>query len=483
MNIQLEDCNLSQTILEFAQENTSTGKISLKLYGSHADNWINGKERLPYIKKDGKIHWNVPIKEVTLYNLAQTFLMNIGNNNTIEFDEVQNWGSFEEDITKLNIAFCSYLKQSIKGWRPNAHVIKAKELIKYIKSTRVYPVFVLNAIWIRNSYSASEFACLFDVTNRQAEKILEAAGYQRKIHDPYYNLISQRKDSIKSCLEKSDKACNILDDKIRITTRWKSAIYKRFIRIGEFISDFGKRKDFFYKVTSDWSEPAYSKRKDLSEKVLSSIMVLAMVFFIIALILVFTLQMINRSDKYSDSLYSFWGAIAGAMIAGLVTIFTTYLIIRRSYKIDYHQERMAALPFFELNIVAAHFSTLNSADIPENVQKIMKNSTYFSTCLLADAMLIEIKNVGNGPAFQVVLEGLTPFYEEPSFQSIVIGKHKYAIVYNRQQIKCKLIFYDIYGNYYYQTFSSEYNDNKEHIDINTNPPELILRTSRVRYIQ
>lgn len=50
MNIQLEDCNLSQTILEFAQENTSTGKISLKLYGSHADNRTNGKERLPYIK-------------------------------------------------------------------------------------------------------------------------------------------------------------------------------------------------------------------------------------------------------------------------------------------------------------------------------------------------------------------------------------------------------------------------------------------------
>ena len=47
MLIQLEDCDLSQTILEFARENTSTGKISLKLYGKHADNLINGKERLP----------------------------------------------------------------------------------------------------------------------------------------------------------------------------------------------------------------------------------------------------------------------------------------------------------------------------------------------------------------------------------------------------------------------------------------------------
>lgn len=48
MFIQLEDCDLSQTILEFAQKNTSTGKISLKSYGEHANNWINGKERLPY---------------------------------------------------------------------------------------------------------------------------------------------------------------------------------------------------------------------------------------------------------------------------------------------------------------------------------------------------------------------------------------------------------------------------------------------------
>lgn len=149
-----------------------------------------------HIKKEGRFHWNVPIREATLYDLVQTFLMNIGNNVTIEFAEVQNWGSFEKDISKLNMAFYSYLKQSIKGWRPNAHLIKAKELVKYIKSTGVYPAFVLEAIWIRSFYSVSEFASLFGVKNKQAEKILEAAGYQRKNHNLYYYLIPQRKDKL-----------------------------------------------------------------------------------------------------------------------------------------------------------------------------------------------------------------------------------------------------------------------------------------------
>ena len=202
-------------------------------------------------------------------------------------------------------------------------------------------------------------------------------------------------------------------------------------------------------MASDRSEPAYSKRKDWMEKILSGILILVMMFFVIA----------------------------------IVAIFTTYLIIRRGYKMDYYQERMAKLPFFDLNIAVTHFSTENHDDVPKKVQKIMWQNICYRTCLMDDAMLIEIKNVGNGPAFQVTVEGLTQFYEEPRFQSIVVEKRKYIIVYNQQQINCKLKFYDIYGNYYYQAFDSESNFDNLYIEINSKPPELILRTSRIRYLQ
>ena len=483
MLIQLEDCDLSQTVLKFAQNNSSTGKISLKLYGEEADNWINGKEKLPYVQIDGMFQWNISIKDATLYDLGQTFLMDIHNDTSIEFDEVQNWDTFETDIQQMNNVFCKYLKRAVKDWRPKEHSISVTELIRFIKYTGVYPAFVLDAMWIRDSYSVNEFASLFGVKCNQAEKILEAAGYQKKSSESNYRLIFQRKESVKDCLEKGVAACDELGYRIRPITRWKKSNYKRIIKIGETIADFGRSKDFFYDVRSDWSEPAYSKRKDWMEKIFSGILILVMMFFVIAIVAIFTFQMLNQISEYSDSLYSFWGSIAGSMIAGLITIFTTYLIIRRGYKMDYHQERMAKLPFFDLNIVATHFSTENLDDIPKKVQKIMGQNICYSTCLMDDAMLIEIKNVGNGPAFQVTLEGLTPFYEEPRFQSIVVEKSKYIIVYNRQQINCKLKFYDIYGNYYYQAFDSESNFDNPYIEINSKPPELILRTSRIRYIQ
>lgn len=142
-------------------------------------------------------------------------------------------------------------------------------------------------------------------------------------------------------------------------------------------------------MKSSWDEPAYSKRKEWPEIVLSTFLTIGMAVFVFGIIILFLFQMKNSSGKYTDSLFGFWGSVAGAMIDGLVTI--------------------------------------------------------------------------NG---------------------IVVGKKKYLIVYSREYINCKLRYYDIYGNYYYQQFKSEYSsDNNLHMDLNGNPPELILRTDRIRYKQ
>ncbi len=45
---------------------------------------------------------------------------------------------------------------------------------------------------------------------------------------------------------------------------------------------------------------------------------------------------------------TFWGAILGAMIAVLATLFTTGIIIHRERQIDRHNERIAHLPIIEI---------------------------------------------------------------------------------------------------------------------------------------
>ncbi len=483
MRIDLQSSNLSKSVLEVAQEHTNTGKISISLYGSYADNFINGKEKLPYIKKDGIMQWNISIREATLYDLGQTFCLNVGNHPEIEFEEVQNWGTFEPDLKVLDDVFGKYLKSAIKGWRPKKKAIQIKELVKFVRWTHTDPRFVMDAIWLREFYTLQEFSSLFMVGRRRAKRILESAGYLKKDTDDTYNLIPQRRESVRDCLEKAESACQALGYKAAWNVKWKNWRYKKIIGIGEAIAGFGKQKEFFTNIMSDWEEPAYSKRQGQGEKILIVIFTIAMALFVGLVVLAFIYHVSTNAMEGGSGIYGFWGSIAGSMIAGLITIFTTYLIIQRGYKVDYHQERMAALPFFEMNVVARNFST-QTGELPNHVKEIINRNACFSSELFDDEMLIEIVNIGNGTAFQTVMEGLTPFYEEPSYQSISLGKKKYMIVRNRNSGACKLKYYDIYGNYYYQEFhfAVDYSQ-KDLLEVGTKPPELILRTNRIRYIQ
>ena len=261
--------------------------------------------------------------------------------------------------------------------------------------------------------------------------------------------------------------------------------YRKVEYIGDRISEYGRKKNYFNINNIDWNEPAYKKTENPMDKLLSAFLVIVMLIFVIVIVGSFMYQFGSAGGNTNDSLYGFWGSIAGSMIAGLITIFTTYLIIQRSYKIDYHQERIAMLAFFEVRIISNHFSTESKDDIPKKVRNIFNNHIYYDNCIKDDAMLIEFKNVGRGPAFQVAIEGLTEDYENPFFQSIVVMNKKYVVCYSLYNINIKVRFCDIYGNYYYQSFVSERNSysDESYCELNTRPPELLLRTKKTRYIQ
>lgn len=137
-----------------------------------------------------------------------------------------------------------------------------------------------------------------------------------------------------------------------------------------------------------------------------------------------------------------------------------------------------------MKIIADHFST-ELDELPISVRDIIKNNVCFSTSCMEDAMLIEVANIGYGPAFRVKIKGLTVDYEEPFFQSIIVGNKSYIIYYTSRDIDFVIKYYNIYSNYYYQRFISENGSvwNSDCIKINTNLPELVLRTRKTRYIQ
>ena len=119
-------------------------------------------------------------------------------------------------------------------------------------------------------------------------------------------------------------------------------------KIGEKVAEYGRCKNYNKINNLSWSEPVYNKREDKLDIFLASFLVVGMLVFVVVIVVVFSYQINMNGQGKLDSIYSFWGSIAGSMIAGVVTIITTYFIIRRSYKIDFHQERIAVLPFLKL---------------------------------------------------------------------------------------------------------------------------------------
>ena len=92
---------------------------------------------------------------------------------------------------------------------------------------------------------------------------------------------------------------------------------------------------------------------------------------------------------------------------------------------------------------------------------------------------------GYGAAFSIELSGAWEDYNDGCIESLLQGEYVcYEIpFYPKQEMKVKLTYYDIYGNYYMQDYTGHYSEEENFVRLQTAPPELILRTDRLRYRQ
>jgi|GEM_PF-4948955 len=184
---------------------------------------------------------------------------------------------------------------------------------------------------------------------------------------------------------------------------------------------------------------------------------------------------------------SYWGAITGALITGIATVITTWLIIRRSYRIDYHRERIEFLPILQISVRQDIENQVKQDNGVKNVL-LMYNIWYRDWEELPEQFAVfAVKNVGAGIAISpgISEEGEAAAYGVPKFAAICPKESVFFLdnllpFHNGQMV---FTFFDIFDNFYEQKFKYEVDENSEVRNISMAMPTLVMKTQRIRYEQ
>lgn len=196
---------------------------------------------------------------------------------------------------------------------------------------------------------------------------------------------------------------------------------------------------------------------------------------------------ISKSDGL-QFISTFWGAIIGALLAASLTIISTWMIINRSYRVDFHRDRIDHFPIMCLHEVRGAIFCDDEIRLPNGTtvrseQEYQKFQEYDEMQL---TKIIEISNIGVGIALNI--STTYGYYEGPPVRFAgITPKNVVYLVYSActevPSDTISLYFEDIFENKYLQEFRYEMNANYDMYFIGGSVPKLIERTKRIRYTQ
>jgi hypothetical protein len=189
-----------------------------------------------------------------------------------------------------------------------------------------------------------------------------------------------------------------------------------------------------------------------------------------------TLKAAEKYVSWESSISSFLGTFLGAIVSGLAAVWTTYLVINRSYKMDYHNERMSIMPIF---MISAYRDI--SQKQKDYYKKNYKSMIIVKHDILKNEMFIVFENVGKGIAFDVSFKRYYDDWEGFYLHTMQLGDEKAIAIYYQQYNEVLVTYKDIYDNQYQQYFQISIDN--ESIEIFERRPELVMRTKRARYTQ
>lgn len=198
-------------------------------------------------------------------------------------------------------------------------------------------------------------------------------------------------------------------------------------------------------------------------------------------------QQITNSDGL-QFISTFWGAIIGALLAASLTIISTWMIINRSYRVDFHRDRIDHLPILCLHEVRGALFNEDGIKLIDGTpiwseQEYQKSHNYDETQL---TKILEISNIGMGIALNISTTDRN--FEGPQVHFAgITPKNVVFLVYSActkvPSDTITLRFEDIFENKYLQEFNYDMNDKYDMYFIGGSVPKLVERTKRLRYTQ
>ena len=481
MRIEIDNSNVNESLYSLALHCTTTGKFSISLYPD-ATEWINTNNTVPFVMIGAEMRWNIPIQEVAVYDLARTFFTDYDlTKESFEVNEIEYSPFYDLNVRRYNKCLIKYLRNDVKEWTVRFVKFDSRIIKAFLEKTTVSADLVFPAIWTRDSYSINEFMKLFSTTKHAAIQILNAAGYVSGMGENYY-ISANRKRKIEICLSKAKDAIREVDENIELRYKLKHGISYRICQIGSSIETLGQKIGYGASgVPVEDAEPAFGKRKDWIETFIIFILVVLMILVSGTVIFLFNTQLRTGRGYAEEYVFDFWSSIIGSFIGGIVTVITTWFIIKRSYKVDYHAERISNIPLFKVRIVYCY----SMKDKPKDVLDFCRSHPcdYIGGETTDESMLIEIHNQGRGPAFNMEISGGWMEYDDGTCDSIMMGDSSYVVIPSYAKDSIHLTYYDMFGNYYSQDFvgKTSYETNVKYFA--AEPPRLVLRTNRIRYRQ
>ena len=472
MRIEFNPTTARKDILSLINADDGIKYMSFRCYKG-SDRWINMNLCVPFVIKNDKMQWKVNLSDVTLLDIYLTFQEDAQvEREGLYIDDVPGWSREDINTSKTIDYFVKYLFMKQTRWGIRIHGFQDKRIIKeFINTTEVEIENVLQAVFLKNSYTVDSFSFLFGKEKYQSKSILKLLGYQRTKNNCVYVLNTSRQEEVYEALEQAKS----LQHQYHISRSWKERL---FSKIGRSLSLLGDRICYPYAVNMIKDEPVYKEKHDTIPYIISIIIVGVGLFLGISL---FKRGLPDNSDGW-NALNQLYSTLIITCISSFVTVITTFLVIQRSYKIDYHQERMAVMPILRVYNIANHF---DCEMVPDTITGYINSLDLVHAYTSNDAMLLCIENIGKGISFDTIIREGVIDDDEFCLSSLGINDKRYLIMYSQKEIHIKFEFRDIFGNLYYQTCVGYEKDNNSggKIWFQMNPPELVKRTERYRYVQ
>lgn len=385
---------------------------------------------------------------------------------------------------QTNNQFYKYWKKEAKEWRKSFIVTRIGFYrLKKWTDREEKPVYkVIEKLLNKNIevVSFSDIRKIEDllgcrIKTSKLRFLLEFAGYHYRKRQNEFYLVEGRREQVLN-------ACNATkvwwDSAAEHNVKEKIANFK-YSHWNKKVRKYEEKRDNIavkYRINAYKLEPANGERLDLLSKLFSRLLAI-MIIIAVAIVCWRVVTIYSNPSEFKEEALDFWSTLFAACIPGIVTVFTTYLLINHEYKVDYHNERTAVLPVFSVTLEAKTY-LLDDRKIKRKFRNNFINTAEIDDLHSDDVDIFKLTNIGYGIGFNVRHDRKDQVF---SFGDIERGKDCYIAIRKRRQLCYMIEYSDLYGNKYTQRFEVE--NSNEMCSVTSYPPVLVLRTKRVRYQQ